>query len=87
MKLKYEFEAMDMGDEIIAVPVGDNASELHGVIKLNKEGFEIFEMIKEGKSEEEIVAALTKKYDNDVQQLTENVRKTINTLQESGIIE
>ena len=36
MKLKYTFEAVDMGDEIIFVPVGDKASEVHGVLKLSK---------------------------------------------------
>jgi len=86
MKLKYLFESVDMGDEIIAVPVGDNASEIRGVIKLNKEGFEIFELLKYETTEAAIVDTLCAKYENRREQLTDYVHKIIHTFTEVGII-
>ena len=38
MRLKHFFETIDMGDEIIMVPVGASAQQVHGVIKLNESG-------------------------------------------------
>ena len=48
MKLKYEFTIMDMGNgDISAVPVGEGAEKFHGMLQLNKDSLEIFELLKE----------------------------------------
>jgi len=54
MKLKYDLEIMNVGDEIVAVPVGDNASELHAMIKLNEESKQIIELIKKYDTPEKV---------------------------------
>ncbi|QUA54026.1 PqqD family protein [Aristaeella lactis] len=87
MKFRYTFECMDMGDETIAVPVGDNANDLHGVVKLNKEGLEIFKLLQDNKTEEEIVSILANEYSNDKQQLTDYVHKTIQSMIEAQLLE
>ena len=86
MKLKYTFEAVDMGDEIVCVPVGEGASEMHGVLKINKEGQEILELLKEETTEEQIVNTLAAKYQNDRTVLIEYVRNTIDSLRGAGLI-
>ena len=45
MKLKNTFESVDMGNEIIMVPVGKSAEQVQGVLKLNAEGLEIMNML------------------------------------------
>ena len=45
MRLKYHFEFTDVENEIIAVPVGEGANDIHGVLKLNPTGKEIMELV------------------------------------------
>ena len=64
MRLCCSFEVVEMGNEIVAVPVGGKASKINGLLKLNKEGKEIFEMLIAGNSEAEIRERLFEKYEN-----------------------
>lgn len=86
MKLKYTFECVEMSDEIIAVPVGDMADQVHGVLKLNKEGHEILETLKIETTEQEIINILAKKYDNNIEQLSGYVHKTIQILKNANLL-
>ena len=48
LKLKYEFEIVDMAGETVAVPIGEGAEVFHGIIKLKNELAKcIFENLKE----------------------------------------
>lgn len=87
MRLKYLFEYVDMGEEIIAVPISTNNSSLHGVIKLNSEGCEIFKLLEHDTTEEEIVNALSMKYKNDQKILREYVRSYIDKLRAEEFLE
>ena len=87
MKLKYDFESVDVGDEIIFVPVGEGASQVHGVLKLNAEGKEILDLLKENTTETDIINTLSAKYENERQILANYVRKIVHTLQDAGLIE
>ena len=86
MRLKYELETVDLSDEIIAVPVGQGADQLRGVLRLNQAGKEIFSLLKEETSEEEIIHKLSLKYENNSDQLTSYVRQTITQLKELNLI-
>ena len=86
MKLKYEFESVTMDDEIILVPIGEKADKVEGVIKLNREGLEIVNMLKEDTTKERIVEVLSSKYENDRQVLELWVNKVIFTLEEANLI-
>ena len=87
MKFKYSFEFVNMGDEIIMVPVGDGANEVQGVIKLNEEGQKIVQLLMQGMSEESIVELLNKEYDNDNETLKEYVSKVVSIMKDNNIIE
>lgn len=86
MKLKYTFEAVDMGDEIICVPVGEGAAEVQGVLKLNREGREILDLLKEETTEEAIVSVLAAKYENDRAILADYVRDVLDRLHDAGLL-
>ena len=86
MKVQYSFETVDVGDEFIAVPVGENASEIHGIVKMNTEGKEIFDLLTKGLNEEEIVNVLLDKYDNDKDKIVEYVHNVIIDLKEHGLL-
>jgi len=65
MKLKYEFEMVEIGDELSAVPVGDNADEFHAVVQLNDVGAKMLKYIAESQSPEEVLQKLITDYPND----------------------
>lgn len=87
MKLKYSFEDVDMGDEIISVPVGENSDQVQGVLKLNVGGREILNLLVEDTTEEEVVESLALKYENDREQLAQYVHNVISKLQKAGLLE
>ena len=87
MKLKNRFEIVDMGDVFVAVPVDDNADKLHGVVKLNQTGVEIFDLLKSGVTEDQIVSSIVTRYEDDRSIIQVYVKKFIDTLLEAGIIE
>ena len=87
MKLKYTFEYVDMGDGIVAVPVGRDADRIHGVLKLNKEGREILNLLENEITEEKIVDTLALQYENTRDVLAGYVHKTIDVLRSDGLID
>ena len=87
MKLKYEFETVELDGEYMAVPVGDNASGLCGIIRLNPEGKELLDLLKSETTEAAIVDTLAAKYENDRTTLEEYVQEFTAQLRENGILE
>lgn len=86
MRLVFDYEPVDMGDEIIAVPVGDKAKDIAGVLKLNKTGLEVLQLLKEGKEADEIISLLNTKYENDEAEIKRLVEHYINKLSELGLL-
>ena len=87
MKLKYDLDMIDMGDKVIAVPVGDGSNDIQGVFKLNKAGKEIVSLLKNFDSEEEVVRELEKKYDGSTKDIEDYVHGFIMKLQELGVVD
>lgn len=87
MKLKCLFESIEMGDEIIMVPVGNKADQVHGVLKLNESGQQILEMMANDTTEKEIVDILVKKYENDRLNLEDYVHSVIMTLRNNNLLD
>lgn len=86
MRLAFDYEPVDMGEEIIAVPVGDKAKDIAGVLKLNKTGLEVLQLLKEGKEADEIISLLNTKYENDEVEIKKVVENYINKLSELGLL-
>lgn len=87
MRLKYEMAVMDMGDEIDAVPVGDNATEFRGMLKLNETSAFILEQLKEETTPEAVHAALKEKYPESTdQEIGESLADFLNRLIREGLL-
>jgi len=86
MRLKCDFEVMDLNEEKIAVPVGDNATLFHGVIKLNDTAALILKLLKEDTSEEAIVEALLAEYDATKETVEKDVKQCITNFSDMGLI-
>ena len=69
------------------MPVGDGADQVHGVLKLNKSGLEIVDMLKNDIKIEEIISKLTSKYKNDVDTISKYVKDIVELLRNNNLIE
>ena len=87
MKLKYAFEPVDMGDEIVIVPVGKEASQVHGIFKCNQESLEILKLLINDITEEQILDTLAAKYENDRATLAAYVRSFIENLRKTNVLQ
>ena len=87
MNIKYSFESVNMGDEFILVPVGDNAGLIQGVIKANETGNKIIQFFMQGLNEEQIINTLLKDCDNDRETITDYVRSVAAFLQDHHFTE
>lgn len=86
MKFKYELDMIDMGDKVVAVPVGEGSNDIQGVFKLNKAGKEVISLLKTLESEEAVVRELKKKYDASTKDIESYVHGFVLKLQELGIV-
>ena len=86
MKLKCTFEFVEMGDEIVAVPVGEGAAQIHGILKVNAQGQEIMRLLTQETTEEQMVNSLTAKYENDRALLESYVRVVLDNLRDANLL-
>ena len=86
MKSKKKKKKMELDDEIVAVPVGDNSDELHAVLNLNEEAMRILELLQEDTAEEDIVAQLLTEYDGKKEEITPLVHAYIEELRKEGLL-
>lgn len=87
MRLRYEFVIMDMGGELAAVPVGDNAGDFHGILKLNKVSAGILEQLKEDTTPEKVHRWLKKEYpDSTDSEIGVQLAEFINKLIREGVL-
>ena len=88
MKLKYNFVTNEVADKIIAVAVGGDLEKFNGFIKMNDTGAYIFNMLKSDVTEEEIVAAMKKDYEDAAEEeIRETVSEFVGKLKEADVLE
>ena len=86
MKLKYEFIIRELGDRYVAVAVGENAEEFSALVKMNKSGKIMMEMLKEDTTEDKMVAQLMEKYEGTEEFFREQVQKFVGGIRNSGAL-
>ena len=72
--------------EWYAVPVGEAAKRFSGMIRMNKTGKRIFELLSEGRDEEDTARQLTVEYEVDEATARENVRSFQEKLRGAGVL-
>lgn len=88
MKLKYNFVTNEVADKIVAVAVGDDLEKFNGFIKMNDVGAYIFNMLKNDVTEDEIVAAMQKDFEDATEEeIREAVKEFTDKLRQSDVIE
>ena len=72
---------------MVAVPVGDGASQFHGVLKVNETAVSILKLLEKETTEEAIVDELLKEYAGEKEQMAGYVHEFVQKLIDEGIVE
>lgn len=86
MKLNHVFEFMELGDEIVAVPL-DNDAKFHGVLQINSSTQKIMELLQNETTEEAVVEQLAKEYtDSEKEEISKYVQEVISGLKSASLL-
>ena len=87
MKIKDDFEIVEVAGEYMAVPVGKMALSFHGVIALSEPAAYLLENLKSHKTIEEIVKLIIDEYDVDFPTAETDVNIAMLEMISMGLIE
>lgn len=86
MKLKSTIILRKIAGETILVPVGEDAVRVNGLITVNEVGALICEQLKEERTVDALVAAVTAQFDVDAQTVRADIASFIHTLEENDLL-
>lgn len=86
MKIKAGYVLRQVADTYMAVPVGNEASKLRGVIALNETGFRIWKELERENTLESIVQRLSGEYEVSMETMRQNVQEFLDVLEEKGLL-
>lgn len=86
MKIKDGYIKVESYNGFVVTPVGEESVKNKIMLTLNGTASEIWDMLKDGKSADEITAALSEKYDITKEKAQNGVDKIIDSLKKEGIL-
>jgi len=87
MKLKGEFILRTLQDDIVAIPVGQTALELNGMVLLNDVSKVIWECLMADCALSQIVTAVTDAFEVSEKEAETDILEYLNKLRENGLLE
>lgn len=85
--IKEGFVLRKMPGMNLVMPAGDKVKEFKGALMLNDTGALIFESLKNGKGIEDIANQLVDEYTVSMEVAMSDVKKTMDSLKEAGVME
>lgn len=86
MRLIDDIQMMELGEEYVAIPVGDASEDVRGIIRLNETGKVVWDGLANGMEESEIVKQILETYDVDEATATHDVRTILTKLRDIKIL-
>lgn len=86
MKLKSTIILRKIAGETILVPVGEDAVRVNGLITVNEVGALICDQLKEERTMDELIAAVTEQFDVDEQTAQTDIASFIHILEENDLL-
>ena len=86
-KLKNGFMIREIGNQIMAVPVGKQTSEIHGMIALSESAKLLWEVLQNGATVEELADVLMENYEVERSVAVVDVENFIKLLSAQGALE
>ena len=86
MRIVGGFQVRELFGEIVAIPTGDAAVCLSGIISLNELGRFLFEQLAHDHTEQTLVAAVLEEYEVDEQTAKADVKEFLNHLRAAKLL-
>ena len=86
MKIKDGYIKVESYDGFVVTPVGEESKKNKIMLTLNGTASEIWDMLKDGKSADEIITALSEKYGITKEKAQDGVDRIIDSLKKEGIL-
>lgn len=87
MRIKKELIMREIAGDIILVPVGKTVLENNGLFLLNEVSGDIWKLINQGKSQEQIIEAMIEIYEADPDEIRADTEEFLNLLVQKDILE
>ena len=87
VKMKTNFEIVDIAGEFLAIPVGEESKSFGGLVALSESAAFLLKQLKDPKTETELVELLCEEYDVDYSLAIEDVHKILLSFNSIGLIE
>lgn len=87
MKVKNGFIIRRIAGKIMAVPVGERAQDLHGMVVLNETGAFIWELLEKEQTIESLTDAVFEEYEISKEDAKASVIKFTNLMRDSGVLD
>ena len=87
MKLKDGFVLHELGGNTVVVAVDKRAEEFNGMITLNETAVEIWKLLKDDTTEEEVASAMAELFEGDASFIALVVHRFVEQLRENDLLE
>ena len=86
MKLKPDFQIVQMANDYMLVPTGDEIDTFNGTVILNEVSAFILDQLKEDLEKEDLVERLVKEFDVESATAREDVDAAVEKMKQIGIL-
>lgn len=86
MRMENGFEIVNIADDYMLVPVGDQMDKFSGTVVLNEVSAFLLEKMKKDVTEEELISYVMDEYDVDEKKAKEDIARVLKEMIEIGII-
>ena len=86
MRMENGFEIVNIADDYMLVPVGEQMDKFSGTVILNEVSAFLLEKMKEDVTEEELINYVMDEYDVDEKKAKEDIARVLKEMIEIGII-
>lgn len=87
MKIKDGFMLREIVDTWVVIPIGERVVEFNAIISLSESGANLWEILKYGADETELVKALMSEYIVDEATASKDVKEFIQEMSNKGLLE
>ena len=87
MRMKSCFEIVEVADEFLAIPIGDEVDAFCGIVALSEATAYLLNHMKKSKSKDDLIDILMNEYDVEYDVAKKDVEKNIKQLYDIGLIE
>lgn len=86
MKIDKNFVLREIADEYIIIPTGRTALEFNGLITVNEVGMELWKMLQEDVTFDDLLNGILEEYDVDENAAREDIQEFLDRLVKGGIL-